>query len=344
MPDAFSSSNPKSYPRARFLLAAPVLAACLACGAVASSDPASVADASTAVTGDALTIAIGQYTSCSVSTVNVTANLEASNGGNGTVTLSADGDGGLSAALSFDQLNVGDPGAHVVVASGTLGFAPTTGTTAALSAGSFAMQTLDGNNVGTSVPVAASALSLVGDMLFISVLGQNADTKFSGFALCSVPASLPKATLVSRAPTTRSIPTGTYSGCTTASAQLASGLAANSSTGGNLSLTVTSGSDHTWTATQAAGFPTVCGGEPLAFDDVGASAAALRSGQTCAIALPCGPPPSLGPSAAPNEATLANLSGSIEVVGGALFINVTGDAPSQACGAHTLSLICPAVP
>jgi hypothetical protein len=146
---------------------------------------------------------------------------------------------------------------------------------------------------------------------------------------------------VSRTPTARAIPTGTYSGCTTSYLQLSDG---SNSAGGNLSLTITTGSDGTLTATPAAGFPMICGGGSLAFDDISGSTATLSGGQTCPVQLPCGPPPSLGPSDAPSEATLTNLAGSIEVVGGALFINVEGDAPSEACGSHAISLICPTGP
>jgi hypothetical protein len=341
MSHAYLSSMIKAYPSTRLVLAGTLVAACFACGAVAPADPPAVLDASGAGTGAALTVPIGQYTGCTMSTVNLAANLEATNGGNGTVTLSMDGEGGVSGALAFDQFNAGDPSAHVVVASGTIGFAPTSSTTAALNGGAFDIQTLDGNNVSTSVPVAASSLSLVGDTLFISVYGQSADTKFSGFCLCPVPASLPRATVVSRAPTTRSIPTGTYGGCTTSYVLLSDG---ERSTGGNLSLTLTSESDGTLTATQSAGFPMICGGGGLAFHDTAGSTATVSGGQTCLVQMPCGPPPSLVPSVAPSEATLTNLAGSIEVVGDALFINVAGDAPPQACGGHAISLICPTGP
>ena len=350
----FSTVN--AHLAVRLVLAGALAAACFACGATAPVDPVGASpsrDASAEASpppapgasdgglGVALTLPVGQYTGCTAATVNIAGNLEATNGGNGTVTLSMDGEGGVSGALSFDQINAGDPSAHVVVARGTIGFAPTSSTTAALNAGSFDIQTLDGNNVSASVPVAASSLSLVGDTLFISVYGQSADTKFSGFCSCPVPTSLPRATVVSRTPTTRSIPTGTYAGCTTSYVQLPGGW---SSTGGNLSLTITTESDGTLTATPAAGFPMICGGGSLAFHAIAGSTATLSGGQTCPVQIPCGPPPSLGPSNAPSEATLTNLAGSIEVVGGALFINVAGDAPSQACGSHAISLICPTGP
>ena len=112
--------------------------------------------------------------------------------------------------------------------------------------------------------------------------------------------------------------------------------------GGDFSLTIGE-SDATLTVTSGAGFgyPVTC---DLAFHDISGSIATLSDGQTCSISDPCGPGPLMGTSSAPSEATLMNMTGSIEVVGGVLFINVIGDAPSAACGSHTLSVICPVGP
>jgi hypothetical protein len=293
---------------------------CFACSgkmASATKDGTS-ADAS-------LTIPLGVYTGCATTLVNIAGNSEGTSGGDGTVTLSADGKGSISGVLAFDQwLN------------GTVAFTPTNGTTAVLTAGPFELQAPTGIGMGAlAIPVSAGSLVLVHDTLLISVYGESDQTKLSGYVTCPVPASLPSATIVNPAPATGSIATGTYAGCTSSL-----GYGASTLSGGDLSLTIAEGSG-TLTATSGAGFPAVC---PLAFDDTSGTTAPLSDAQTCAISEPCGPPPSLGTSSAPSETTLTNMAGSIQVSSGALFINVVGDAPADACGSHMLSLICPTEP
>jgi hypothetical protein len=56
----------------------------------------------------------------------------------------------------------------------------------------------------------------------------------------------------------------------------------------------------------------------------------LTAGQTCNVRAPCGPPPSLGASPYPSEATLTNMQGSMTVNGNALFVDILGDATAQA--------------
>ena len=131
-----------------------LLCACGACGGRTSSDQLGLdaspdasaeanpqeLDASEGGIGVALTIPLGQYTGCTASTVNIGGNVEATGGGDGTVTLSTDGDGGVYAALSFAPY-----------VSGTVAFAPTSSATAALTAGPFDVQTLDTNNASATV-------------------------------------------------------------------------------------------------------------------------------------------------------------------------------------------------
>ena len=248
------------------------------------------------------------------------------------MTLSVAGDGTLSAALSFDQW-----------LSGTLAFAATSSTTAGLGAGPFEIEMFDPTSPADlsrpsniSVPVAAGTLVLAGDTLFISVYAHNDDTQFSVYSTCPVPTSLPSTTVVNSAPQMGSIPSGSYAACTTSSgSEMQSRIV-----GGDLTLTIAK-SNGSLTATQSDGFPSVCN---LAFDDMSWTTAPLSDGQTCKITQPCGPLPSLGMSSAPNEATLTNMTGAIDIAGGALFINVVGDAPADACGSHVLSLICPPAP
>ena len=98
-------------------------AACFACGATAPADQASggassdasaeaspppSVDASEGGLGVALTIAVGQYTGCSASTIIVAPNLSAVNGGNGTLTLAMNG-GGFSAAPLVPAVQCGQP-------------------------------------------------------------------------------------------------------------------------------------------------------------------------------------------------------------------------------------------
>lgn len=304
-------------------------AASFACGARTAGDwtldVAADASGDAHAIGAALTIPVGTYPDCAVTTIELRRNLEAAAGGKGTVTLSADGAGRVSAALSFGRW-----------LSGTVTATPTSGNTAALSPGPFDLQTMDTTFASAlTVSVTAGSFARVGDTLFVSIHGHGGDTELSGYLRCAVPAALPVATIVEGAPSAGPIPTGTYVDCTTFSGSPASGAS-----GGKLSLTIAE-SKGTWTATQTGGFPDVCA---LAFGDVAGTTGTLVHEQTCAVHSPCGPPPTLVPSPAPRDATLTNMAGSIAFAGGVLFIDVLGDAPPEACGRHTLSLICPTAP
>ncbi|HWZ92543.1 MAG TPA: hypothetical protein VNW92_26940 [Polyangiaceae bacterium] len=254
------------------------------------------------------------------------------------MTLSVAGDGTLNAALSFGQW-----------LSGTVAFAATSSTTAGLGAGPFEIEMFDPTAIvdptapstgpsNISVSAAAGTLVLAGDTLFISVYAHNDDTQFSAYSTCPVPTSLPSTTIVNSAPQMGNIPSGSYTACTSSSGSEMPG--GSGIVGGDLTLTIAK-SNGSLTATQSDGFPSVCN---LAFDDMSGTTATLSGGQTCMISEPCGPPPSLGTSSAPNEATLTNMTGAIDIAAGALFINVVGDAPAGACGSHVLSLICPPAP
>jgi hypothetical protein len=301
--------------------------------------------------GVALTIPVGSYTGCTAALDTVGPAGEGGSGGSGTVNLSTDGAGGLSGVLALELSGL--PSSRPWF-SGTIGFAPTSSTTAALSGGPFDIETLLDNGdidasagpgfASTTVPVAASSLALVGNTLFISVYGQSEGTSLSGYCVCPVPASLPRATVVNRAPKTGSIPTGTYRGCT-----MSFENDAWSQSGGDSSLTIAE-SDGMLTATSDA---LLCG--RLAFHNISGSTATLSGAQTCTNpGNLCGPGPSspttpsplgvpeAGEASTPGDAMLTNGAGSIHVVGGALFINVTGDAPSPSlgCGSYAFSVIC----
>jgi hypothetical protein len=287
-----------------------------------------------------LTIPVGAYAGCMTNLGGVRPHIEGGSGGEGTVTLSVSVDGTLNAALSFGQW-----------LSGAVAFAAMSSTTAGLGAGPFEIEMFDPTAIvdptapadskrpsNISVSVAAGTLVLAGDTLFISVYAHNDDTKFSVYSTCPVPTSLPSTTIVNNAPEMGNIPSGSYTACTTSSGSEMPGE--SGAIGGDLTLTIAK-SNGSLTATQSDGFPSVCN---LTFNDMSATTATLSDGQTCMISAPCGPPPSLDTSSAPNEATLTNMTGAIDIAGGALFINVVGDAPADACGSHVLSLICPPAP
>jgi hypothetical protein len=264
-----------------------------------------------------LTIPVGSYAGCTETTVNVTPGKVAVNGPElGTVTLSTNGDRGATAVLAFQGS-----------ATETVAFSPTSSTSAGF-------EPLDAGDAA----VAASSLALVGDTLLISAYdGQGGGTGLSSFYSCPVPSSLSRATLAIPTPTSGSIRTGTYGACTMSFVGDMGG-----GSGGGFSLTLAE-SDATLTLTSgteiAYGF--AC---DLAFHDISGGTATLSDGQTCAVSSPCGPGPTMGLSSAPSEAMLTNMTGSMEVVGGVIFINVIGDAPSAACGSHTLTVICPVGP
>jgi hypothetical protein len=326
---------------ARVTLIAALAVVCFACtGKTDVKTTSGTTDSTETELGATLTIPVGAYTGCMTNLVGVRPHIEAGGGGEGSLTLSVAGDGTINAALSFSQW-----------LSGTVAFAPTSSTTASLGAGPFEIEMFDPTAVvdptapadsmrptNISVSVAAGTLVLAGDTLFVSVYAHNDDTQFSGYSTCPVPKSLPPTTIVSSAPQTGNIPSGSYAGCSTFSGSEMQG--GSGTIGGDLTLTIAK-SSGSLTATQRDGFPSVCN---LAFDDMSGTTATLTDGQTCMISAPCGPPPSLGTSSAPDEATLTNMAGAIGIAGGALFINVVGDAPADACGSHVLSLICPPAP
>jgi hypothetical protein len=326
---------------ARVTLIAAMAIVCFACsGKTDAKTSSGTTDSTETDLGAKLTIPVGAYTGCMTNLGGVRPHIEGSSGGEGTVTLSVAGDGTLNAALSFGQW-----------LSGTVAFAATSSTTAGLGTGPFEIEMFDPTAIvdptapadstgpsNISVSVAAGTLVLAGDTLFISVYAHNDDAQFSAYSTCPVPTSLPSTTIVNSAPQMGNIPSGSYTACTTSSG---SEIPGDSGTiGGDLTLTIAK-SNGSLTATQSDGFPSVCN---LAFDDMSGTTATLRDGQTCMISEPCGPPPSLGTSSAPDEATLTNMTGAIDIAGGALFINVVGDAPAVACGSHVLSLICPQAP
>jgi hypothetical protein len=314
-------------------LAGTLAVACFACGgqaaltvapdASADAAPTPTIDAGTAISA-ALTVPVGAYAGCSISTVNIDGNTEATGGGDGTVTLAARGDGTISAVLSFDRWM-----------NGTVALSPTSSTTAALMGGPFDVQTLDAAYTNVTVPASAGSLAIVGNTLFISVFGQSDATKLSAYGRCPVPASLPATTIVGST-LAGSIPSGTYSACTSSVGTSHTTVAS----GGDFSLTVAE-SGGTLTARWSAGYPRFC---DFTFRDRSETTATLGDGQTCSVGAPCGPPPTLGPSSVPEQATLTDMVGSIAISAGVLFVNVTGDAPAQACGEHFLSLICPTGP
>ena len=229
--------------------------------------------------------------------------------------------------------------ADVNVASGTIAFAPTSGTTAASTGWPFAIATEDANYKGVSVAVPVAALAVVGDTLFVSLYGQSDGTQFTGYINCPVPASLPRATIGGLPSMAGSISTGTYGARTTVFTQLSDGWNSSGRSVASRSPRRAGG----LTATAPTGSPSVCGGGKLAFHDISGSTATLSPGQTCPVSLPCGPPPSPR-SVVRAHASHAHEHGRIaRGRGGVLFVNVTGDAP-QACGNHGLSFICPTAP
>jgi hypothetical protein len=265
-----------------------------------------------------LTIPVGSYPGCTAIAVNfASGDVGVTGPWSGTVTLSTNGDGGATAVLVFQGL-----------ATETVAFSPTSSTSAGF-------KPLDAS---AGPALAAGSLALVGDMLLISAYGGDGNgTGISSFYSCPLPSSLSRATLAIRTPTTGAIPTGTYGACT-----MSFQGSEWSPSGGGFSLTIAE-SDASLTVMSGDGFAFAVPCD-LAFHDISGSTATLSDGQTCTVPEPCGPGPSMGPSSAPSDATLTNMTGSIEVVGGVLFINVIGDAPSAACGNHTLSVICPVVP
>jgi hypothetical protein len=314
------------YPALRALVACLLASCALACGARTPLDDVSAAPADGSVTEAVFEVPIGAFAGCALETVEVRERLEAAGGGRGSVTLSLDGEGHVVADLSFDRW-----------LRGTLAFVPTSGATAAVAEGPFDVATVDADfTTPLTVRLSAAALAINGDVLFVDLFGRGGTTKFDGWVHCPVPAGLPRTSVALHAPSTSSIPPGIYAHCTTSSG----GFDTSVMTGGDLSLSIAEATGAR-TATKVEGYPDVC---MLAFDDRAQATAALLPGVSCEIGQPCGPPPSLGPSSAPSKATLTGMTGSMQLVDGALFVDVVGDAPPDACGRHFVSLICPTTP
>jgi hypothetical protein len=317
---------------ARVTLIAVLAFVCFGCGGGTETKTTSpTTDSTETELGAKLTIPVGDYAGCTTTIVGVRPRSVGTGGGDGTVRLSAADDGSLSADVSFGQW-----------LTGTMAFTATSSTTAGLSASPFEVEVLDTAIIppvgaaapsGSSVSVAAGTLVLSGDTLFISLYAYHGDTQLSAYSTCPVPTSLPSTTIANSASQMTDIPTGSYTACT---ASFGSETQSRTS-GDDLTLSLAA-SNGKLTVTESAGVVSVC---DLAFDYESGTTAMLSDRQTCMIYEPCGPPPSLGTSSAPDEATLTNMTGAIDIAGGALFINVVGDAPADACGSHLLSLICP---
>lgn len=274
---------------------------------------------------------LGTYTGCTASIVNVSGNATASAGGNGTITLGTNGDYGAGVTLAFDK-----------VANGKLDFYPTSDTSGLHDGRDVeSLQTVDGSNASTSVAINASTLTLIGNTLLLSISGTNPNTQFSGFFSCPAPSSV---TATAGPPSTtlgiygsNAIKHGTYAHCT----MNMEGLnGTGSESGGDLSLSLTVGDDGSMNVKQTDGYPNVFG----SFGSLAFRNGVLTSGQSVAFAEPCGPPPSLGGSTAPTTTNLTNMTGTMQSTGNALFIDVIGDAPAEACGTHSISIICPTAP
>ncbi len=278
-----------------------------------------------------LTVPAGTLTGCDVTTVNTMPNLQGTAGGAGTITLAVDGSGQVSADLAFGQW-----------LTTTLALVPTGSGTAAQAPGSFVATetylTLSSQATG-DVPVSASFLAVVGDQLFVSLHGASSATTLDGYAECPVPAGFPRTTVVTPAPPSAPFPNGTFSSCTSS---ISIGWPGTESGGDSLRTVSLTGGVLTADAVGDAGYPIACAN--LAFQDLSTSAATLTPGASCTLSMPCGPPPSLGPNNQPTSAALTGMQGAMAVVGGTLFLTVTGDAGAAACGSHFVSLVCPVGP
>jgi hypothetical protein len=308
-----------------------VATACLACGARTPLSAEAFADSGAGARSDAappavtLSIPIGVYTGCASSTVTTRPDYVGSTGRDGAITLTREGDL-VVAALAFP-----------LYASGRVAFAPTARGAAALRASqTFAVQTANTANAVVPVTASAGSLAIVGTTLFISTHGSAGDDDVSAFFHCPIPAGLAPTDIATTAPPPGRPAPGVYGSCT-ATASTDGPVRAGLS-GGSGAVTVTVGAESLRLAWPDSLLPELaCSALDLDADPV---APALAAGQSCEMRQPCGPPPTLGPSPFPGTATLTNLQGSMRVNGGALFIDVRGDAPAMACGAHNLSITC----
>ncbi len=308
-----------------------VAVACLACGARTSLSSDTLADSDAGASSDispiavTLSIPLGTYTDCRSSTVTTRPNLVGGTGGEGSITLTREGDG-VVAALTFPRY-----------ASGSVTFVPTAATSAAFRENqSFDVQTTNPGFSVVTITATTGALSLVGQTLFLSTHGSVGEDDVSTFFHCRVPAGVPPTSIATSAPPPGRLGPGVYRSCVAASstegpiragAAGAIGAITVTESGGALRLTL-----NDWLLSALS-----CGGFDFGADPV---AAALLAGQSCDIQQPCGPPPTLGPSPFPSVATLTDLRGAMRVNGGALFVDVLGDASERACGVHDVSIIC----
>ncbi len=309
-----------------------VIATCLACGArsqlsmgdFAGSDAASSSDTSPGTT--TLSIALGTYTGCTIATLARRPNLVGATGGAGSITLRREGDA-VIATLAFPPF-----------ASGAVAFVPTTGSSAAFRAS----QTFDAQIIDTSVRVVtvtatSGALSLVGSTLFVSTHGTAGDDDVSTFFHCHVPTGLIAEDIVTRTPPPGHVTAGTYRSCTASSSTDGPIQAGISGGIGAVTLSENAGTLRlTWPDTLLGEL--TCNGLDFA---AGPIVATLTGNEICTMHQPCGPPPTLGMSPYPSTATLTDLRGAMSINGGTLFIDVLGDAGSEACGVHDISITCP---
>jgi hypothetical protein len=295
-----------------------IAAACFACGARTALDSGS----SGGTSSDSLMIPLGPYPGCVVTTVTVGPHFEGVAGGDGALTLVDEGEGVLGVTLAFD-----------LFATGTLAFTPTTSSSAAFADGeSFDVDSVDFRGSHVTINATAGSLTLVGETLFLSIKGESAGAVVSGYVHCPVPAR-PNASVATRVLPSTSVTLGVYRSCTANIGSKAGGVLA----GGTGTVTVTS-SGGTLSATWDDALTSVCG--RLDFEPASGSVTSLTPEQRCSIRQPCGPPPTLGPSTTPSEATLTNMEGSMTVDQHSLFINVVGDTSTATCGTHLFSIIC----
>ncbi len=305
--------------------------ACLACGARTplSSDPLVGSDAGASSdasqVGATLSIPLGTYTDCRSSTVTTRPNLVGGTGGEGSITLTREGDA-VVAALAFPRY-----------ASGRTMLVPTSATSAAFRAPqTFDIQTTNPGFRVVTLTATTGALSLVGQTLFLSTHGSVSEDDVSTFFHCRVPAGAPPTSIVTNAPPPGRPGPGVYRSCVAASSTEGPIRAGAAGALGAITVTERDGTLHLtlndWLLSALS-----CGGF-----DFGAApvTAALTAGQTCDLQQPCGPPPTLGASPYPSVATLTDLRGAMRVNGTALFVDVLGDASERACGVHDVSIVC----
>jgi hypothetical protein len=320
-------------------LAAISSAASFACGGTSVDSFGTLGGSDASVT---LTVPLGLYSGCSLSTVAVGSHFEALTAGAGTVTLGTEGGGALFATLAFGE--VGSPSS--VSARGKVALTPASRSSAAFAPGqSFDLEYSYFLSIGdppmpitktSSVTTTAGSMTLVGDTLFISATGElgiGADA-FNTFVECPVPESLARSRVVARGASSTPLPTGVYRSCTSA---LENGDFSGSAGGiGSVTVEKLDGSlKATWSDATVA-----CGS--LDFTATSDSIATLTAGQTCIVQQPCGPPPSLGEptSPIPGATPLSNTVGTMTGDGRSLFIDLVGDIAGTCGGRRRVSILC----